>query len=260
MILSELTGGVRRITLNRPDVHNAFDEALIAAIHEAMQHASADPATRVVVLAGAGRSFCAGADLGWMQRAASWTEAENRADAARLAAMLRAIAECPKPVIARVHGAAFGGGVGLAAAADICLTGPRALFSLSEVKLGLIPATIAPHVVAAMGARQARRWFLTAERFDGVTAHQMGFSHGHFADDAALDAEIDRLAAALLANGPQAMAESKALIRACSRPLDQALVDETAAWIARIRTTAEAREGLQAFFDKRPPAWGVRHV
>lgn len=252
----EKTEGVARLWLNRPATRNAFTAEMIAEIAAAMAELGADAAVRAVALGGRGAAFCAGADLSWMREAAGWDAEENRADAARLAAMLRAIAECPKPVVARVHGPAFGGGVGLACAADVCLAGPQALFSLSEVRLGLLPATIAPYVLRAMGPRQAGRYWLTAERFGAAEAARIGVAHAAFEDDAALDAGVERALGHLKEGAPGAIAATKALIALASdRPNTLELDAETAARIAALRVGAEAQEGLAAFFEKRPPAW-----
>lgn len=255
-LFSERRGAAEWVWLDRPDKHNAFNAEVIAALTERIVHLGDDAAVRAVVLAGRGKSFSAGADLDWMRAAKDWTAAENEADATALAAMLRAIADCPKPVIARVQGAAVGGGVGLAAAADICLAGPAAWFQLSEVKLGLSPATIGPHVLDAIGVRAARRYWLTAERIDAEEALALGLVHALSPDDAALDVAIGSMVEAIAAGGPEAIAETKALIGAlAARPNDRMADADTAALIARLRTGAEAQEGLAAFFEKRRPAW-----
>lgn len=247
--------GITTVTLDRADVHNALDEALIDALAAAFTAAGAAPATRIVVLTARGRSFCAGADLDWMRRAAGYDEAHNLADARRLAWMLRAIDRCPKPVVGVVQGAALGGGVGLVAACDLVLCAETATFALSEVRLGLIPATIAPYLVAAIGARACRRLFLTAERFDAAEALRLGLVHAvHPA--AALDAALARQIETLLAGAPGAQAAVKDLLRAIAgRPVDDALIEDTARRIARQRSGVEAEEGIRAFFAKRPPAW-----
>jgi methylglutaconyl-CoA hydratase len=250
-----IRGDVATVTLARPDVHNAFNETLIADLAAALRALDADSAVRAVVLAGSGRSFCAGADLNWMKRMAGYGHAENVADAMALAAMLHTLATLAKPTIARVHGAAFGGGVGLVAACDIALAAHGATFSLSEARLGLIPATISPYVIEAIGARAARRYFLTAERFDAAEALRIGLVHETVAADA-LDARIAALLDALRAAGPQAQAAAKALIRAVAhRPIDAAVIADTAERIASARASAEGREGVAAFLGKRRPAW-----
>jgi methylglutaconyl-CoA hydratase len=251
----EVRDAVATIALARPDVHNAFNETLIAELTHALRAADADDAVRVVVLAGRGRSFCAGADLNWMKRMAAYGHAENVADASALATMLATLAGLSKPTIARVHGAAFGGGVGLVAACDIAIAAADATFSLSEARLGLIPATIGPYVIEAIGAREARRWFLTAERFGAAEALRIGLVHAVVPGDA-LDARIVELVGALLLAGPQAQAAAKALIGALAhRPIDAGVVADTAERIAAVRASAEGREGVAAFLDKRSPAW-----
>lgn len=249
--------GVATVTLNRPDLHNAFNDAVIATLTNAFQGLADDPAVRVVQLRGAGPSFSAGADLGWMRRMADYTEDENRQDAMGLARMLRTLAELPKPTMAVVQGPAFGGGVGLVAACDIAIVADTATFALTEVKLGLIPATIGPYVLAAMGPRACRRYFLSAERFSALEAHRLGLVHevvpGH-----ALDAAAARVTARLLEGGPVAQAAAKRLIQDLhGRALDDALVADTADRIAAIRAGAEGREGVSSFLDKRKPGWIV---
>jgi methylglutaconyl-CoA hydratase len=251
----DVNDAVARVTLARPQVHNAFDDALIAALTEALRELDADAGVRVVVLQGEGRSFCAGADLDWMRRTATYDEAQNLADARDLAALLATLDDVPRPVIARVQGNAFGGGVGLCACCDIAVAADDARFALSEVRLGLIPATIGPYVVRAIGARAARRWFLTGERFDAREAHRMGLVHEIVPPDA-LDARVDALVAALLEAGPQAQAEAKRLVRRVAQgPIDAAMIDDTARHIARVRAGPEGREGIAAFLAKRAPAW-----
>ena len=248
--------GVARIVIDRPDRHNAFDEALIAALTDNFTTLGNDPAVRAIILSGNGKSFCAGADIGWMRRAAGWSEAENIADAMKLSAMLNAIDTCPKPVIARVHGVVAGGGVGLVACADMAVAIEGAQFRLSEVRLGLTPATISPFVIARIGAGQARRWFLTAECFGAAEAQRIGLTHETASDDAAADAVIANWLAHLGAAAPSAVADAKALVRdVAGRPVSDALRHETAARIAARRASAEGREGIAAFFDKRKPAW-----
>ncbi len=251
----EVQEGVAVVALARPDVHNAFNEVLIAELTAALAALDADPAVRVVVLAGQGRSFCAGADLNWMQRMAGYGDAENLADAGALAAMLATLDRMAKPTIARVHGAAFGGGVGLVACCDIAIAAQEATFALSEARLGLIPATIGPYVVAAIGAREARRYFLTAERFTAAEAMRIGLVHDIVPADA-IDERIDTLIDALLVAGPQAQTAAKALVRAVSaRPVDDGVIADTVRRIAAVRASAEGREGVAAFLERRPPAW-----
>ena len=248
-------GPVARLTMNRPRLHNAFDETLIAKLTQTFVALDDDRNVRVVVLAGAGRSFCAGADLNWMKRMASFGDEENLHDATALAAMLRALHALSKPTIARVHGAAYGGGVGLIAAADIAIAVPEATFALTEAKLGLIPATIGPYVIEAIGARQARRYFLTAERFGAADALRMGLVHEVVALSQ-IDARIDEFIAALRTAGPSAQLECKALIRGVAhRPIDADVISGTAGHIAAVRASAEGKEGVAAFLAKRRPAW-----
>jgi methylglutaconyl-CoA hydratase len=246
---------VATVTLNRPALHNAFDDRLIADLAAALRALEADPAVRVVVLAGAGRSFSAGADLNWMKRMALYSEAENRRDAEALALLMRTLDELAKPTIAAVHGPAVAGGCGLVACCDIALAAERASFAISEVRLGLIPAVISPYVVTAIGVRNARRYFLTAESFDAREAERIGLVHGVVATDQ-LRPAVDRLADLIVANGPQALAAAKRMIRRVAHaPVDDALAAETAARIAEIRAGAEGREGIASFLEKRKPGW-----
>ena len=248
-------GGIATIWMNRPDVHNAFNEQLIAELTAACQALDADDAVRVVVLAGRGKSFSAGADLNWMRRAAEASVEANLADARKLAGMLRTLAEMDKSTIARVHGAALGGGMGLASACDICVAGEGAVFATSEVRFGIIPSAISPYVIRAIGARQASRYFQTAERISAARARELGLAHEVVAADA-IDARVHELVAALLQGGPRSQGAAKALIRAVAdQPVSDALVEDTASRIATLRATPEAREGLAAFLDKRPAAW-----
>ena len=249
------TAGVATIWMNRPDVHNAFNAQLIADLTTACIELDADQAVRAVVLAGRGRSFSAGADLNWMKAAGEASEAENFADAMRLAGMLRTLAEMNKPTIARVHGAALGGGMGLASACDICIAGDKAVFATSEVKFGIIPSAISPYVIRAIGERQATRYFQTAERIGAARAAELGLAHEAVASEE-LDAKVKEVVEALLQGGPKSQAAAKDLIRAvANRPLSDALVEDTARRIASLRATPEAKEGLAAFLDKRPAAW-----
>jgi methylglutaconyl-CoA hydratase len=246
---------VALVALARPEVHNAFDETLIAELTRALEALDRDASVRAVVLLGQGRSFCTGADLNWMKRMAGYGRAENLADATALAGMLKTLHRLSKPTIARVHGSVFGGGVGLVACCDIAFAAHDATFSLSETKLGLIPATIGPYVVEAMGTRHARRYFLSAERFTAAEAFRVGLVHDICPDDE-LDGRINELLGALLLAGPQAQAEAKALIRAvAAQPIDDAVIADTAARIARIRASPEGREGVAAFLEQRPPGW-----
>jgi methylglutaconyl-CoA hydratase len=251
----ELRGAVALIALNRPEVHNAFDETLIAELTEALQALEDDPDVRAVVMLGMGRSFCAGADLNWMRRMASYGNAENLADARGLARLLSTLANLSKPTIARVHGNAFGGGVGLVACCDFAIAAQQAEFAFSEGKLGLIPATIGPYVVEAIGARHARRYFVTAERFTAAEAYRIGLVHD-IAPLEELDARINDVLGALLLAGPRAQAEVKSLVRTIAhRPVDAGVIEATARHIAAVRASPEGREGIAAFLAKRPAAW-----
>ncbi len=251
----EIRNGVALLALARPEVHNAFDETAIAELTHALVALERDDRVRVVVLLGHGKSFCAGADLNWMKRMAGFGEKENLADAMALATLLKTLYGLPKPTIARIHGAAYGGGVGLVACCDIAIAAQQATFALTEAKLGLIPATIGPYVVEAIGARAARRYFLTAERFEAAEAYRIGLVHDLVPIEL-LDERINELLGALIVAGPHAQAESKALLRAIAhRPIDDAVSADTAARIARIRKSPEGREGVAAFLGKRRPAW-----
>ncbi len=248
-------GAVATIWMNRPQRHNAFDAALIAELTQAFTQLGTDDDTRIVILSGRGKSFSAGGDLNWMKAAGEAGFDTNLADAEKLAQMFRILAEIPKPTIARVHGAALGGGMGLASACDICVASTQASFATSEVRLGIIPAVISPYVLRAIGVRQASRYFLTAERIDAAQALQIGLVH-EVAEAEALDVAIDDLTSALLKGGPQAQAAAKRLIRnVAGKMMGDALAQETAHTIAALRMNAEAREGLSAFLDKRAPAW-----
>ena len=248
-------GAVATLWMNRPEVHNAFDEALIADLTAACKALDADDSVRVVVLAGRGKSFSAGADLAWMKRAAGYTVEENLADAGALATMLRTLADLKKPTVARVQGAALGGGTGLAAACDIAVASTAAVFATSEVKFGIIPSAISPYVLRAIGPRQALRYFQSAERFDALRARELGLVHEAVAPDA-LDAKVAEVVASLLQCGPKAQAAAKDLIRAVAhQPIGDAVVADTVKRIAHLRATPEAREGVAAFLEKRTPNW-----
>ena len=255
MLQTEISEGIATIRMNRPEVHNAFDDALIAALTAELCRLDQLSEARVIVLAANGKSFSAGADLNWMQRMAKYSREENLRDAMVLANLMRTLDGLTKPTVARVQGAAFGGGVGLVACCDIAIASVEAAFSLSEVRLGLIPSVISPYVIAAIGEREARRYFLSAERFDAVEAMRIGLVHSVVPADA-LDATVATMAAQLLKGGPQALAAAKKLIADVSRrPMNDALSEETARRIAAIRVDSEGREGLSAFLEKRPPAW-----
>lgn len=250
-----LQQGVAVIWLNRPDVRNAMSAELIAELTDAVGAASEDDAVRAIVLAGRGKAFCAGADLNWMKAAANYTPTENEADAGRLAALLRAIAEAPKPTVARVHGPAFAGGLGLVTACDIAVASHEATFCLTEVRIGLIPAMISPYVLRAMGPRAASRWFLSGEVFDAAEAYRIGLVQ-EIAAAEELDGAVNALLGRLLLGGPGALAATKRLIRdVAGRPVDDALMRDTASRIAAARAGDEGREGIASFLEKRPPRW-----
>lgn len=248
-------GPVARVRLTNPDKHNAFDDELIRGLTGAFLLLGGSEDVRVVVLESEGKSFSAGADLNWMKRMAGYDYAENKADAMALAKLLNVINYLPKPTVALVQGAAFGGGVGLVAACDIAIGTERALFSLSEVKLGLIPGVISPYVVDAIGQRAARRYFQTAERFSAAEAHRLGLLHEVVADEVALAEAGARVIDALLTVGPKATAEAKDLVFAVDRPLTEDVIEDTAERIARVRASDEGKEGVGAFLEKRKPAW-----
>jgi methylglutaconyl-CoA hydratase len=246
---------VAEVWLNRPDVRNAFNSDVIAELAAAFAALGADTALRAIVLGGRGKAFCAGADLSWMRAMAGFDWERNRADAQALADMLWAVYRCPVPVVGRVHGDCYAGGVGLAAVCDVLVAAEGVNFCLSEAKLGLLPGTISPYVIRAMGEQAARRYFVTAERFSATQAAAMGFVHEVCAQEA-LDAKVDEIVAALLANGPMALRACKALVQdMAARPIDAALREETARRIADIRASDEGREGVQSFLNKRKPAW-----
>ncbi|MDD5324083.1 MAG: enoyl-CoA hydratase/isomerase family protein [Polaromonas sp.] len=247
--------GVATLVLSRPEVRNAFNDEVIAEFTRAFGELGARQDVRCIVLAAEGQAFCAGADLNWMRRMADYTHAENLADAARLAEMLRVIYECPKPTIARIQGDVYAGGVGLVAVCDVAVSVDTASFCLSEVRLGLIPATISPYVIRAMGARAAQRYFLTAERFDAQEAQRIGFIHSVVVADA-LDTRVDEIAKALVNAGPAAVKACKQLLQdVAGREISSALIARTVQGIADIRASEEGREGVQSFLQKRKPSW-----
>jgi methylglutaconyl-CoA hydratase len=251
----EFAGHVATVTLNRPDVRNAFNETMIAELTSAFTALDTRDDVRAVVLAANGKAFCAGADLNWMKKMAAYSDEENRADAMLLANMLSSIYRCSKPVIARVNGDAYAGGMGLISACDIVVAVESARFCLSEARLGLIPATIAPYVVRALGEQASRRYFITAEQFDCATALRLGFV-GEAVSAGQLDAAVQQIAQTLCANGPQAVRNCKRLVQdMAGRELNDALIEDTAARIARTRAGAEGREGVASFLEKRTPAW-----
>jgi len=246
---------VARITLSRPKVRNAFNDEVIAELTEAFRSLGQREDVRAIVLAAVGPAFCAGADLNWMRRMADYTRAENLADAAKLAEMLRVMYECPKPTVARVQGDVYAGGLGLVAACDIAVSVDSATYCLSEVKLGLMPATISPYVIRAMGARAAHRYFLTAERFSAAEAHRIGLVHEVVGADA-LDAKVDELLKALTSASPNAVRACKRLVQdVAGREITADLIEHTVAGIADIRASDEGREGVQSFLNKRKPSW-----
>lgn len=255
LLMTQDARGVVRVDLNRPDVLNAFDEALIARLDQAFDTLGRDPSVRVIVLGATGKAFCAGADIAWMRRAAANSEAANLDDARAFAQMMHRVASCPKPVVARVQGHAFGGGVGLVCAADIAVASERAQFAVSETRFGILPAVIGPYVVNAVGKRQAQRLALTGERVSTAQALAMGLL-SQVCADAELDAAVEDVVAAILVNGPQALAEVKALFAqlACGE-ISAPVRELTAQTISRVRSTDEAREGFAAFVEKRPPGW-----
>ncbi|MBK9360136.1 MAG: enoyl-CoA hydratase/isomerase family protein [Rubrivivax sp.] len=246
---------VAEVWLDRPELRNAFNSEVIAALDAAFRELGADAQLRAIVIGGRGKAFCAGGDLNWMRAMADYTWAQNKADASALAAMLWTLYSCPVPVVGRVHGDCYAGGLGLAACCDVLVAAEGLHFCLSEAKLGLLPATIGPYVVRALGEQAARRYFLTAERFSAARAHALGFVHELVAPEA-LDARVAEIVAALVANGPAAVKASKKLVQdLAGREIDAALRDDTATRIADIRASAEGREGVSAFLDKREPSW-----
>jgi len=254
-LISLRDGPVARLRMNRPALHNAFDAELIAALTGALTAVGRDDSVRVVVLEADGASFSAGADLNWMRGMAAASEEANRTDSLALARLMRTLDELPKPTVARVQGAAFGGGVGLVACCDIALASSEAKFGLTESKLGLLPAVISPYVIEAIGARQARRWFATAELFDSATAHAIGLVHAVVGADE-LDTAVQRQIDLLLKAGPHASSTAKALVRRVASHHERDTLDaDNAALIAALRVSAEGQEGLAAFLEKRKANW-----
>ena len=250
-----IEGAVARIWLNRPELRNAFDDVVIRELGDAFAQASAAPEVRAIVLGANGPAFCAGANLNWMRRAAGFTHEENLSDAGALAEMLRTIHESPKPVVARVQGDVYAGGMGLVAACDIAVSVDTAWYCLSEVKIGLIPATISPYVLRAMGTRAAQRYFLTAERFTATEAHRIGFVHEVVTADA-LDAKVAEIVKGLTSASPAAVRACKTLISdVAGQEIDDALIAKTVQGIADIRASEEGREGVRSFLEKRKPSW-----
>ncbi len=250
-----VSGGVATITLTQPEIRNAFSDEVIVALMQAFETAGSRPDVRAIVLAAEGPAFCAGANLNWMSRMADYSRDENRVDAGELAKMLRSIYECPKPTIARVQGDVYAGGVGLVACCDMAVAVESAVFCLSEVKIGLMPATISPYVIRAMGARAAHRYFLTGERFNAREAHRIGFVH-EVAEAEQLDGVVDQWLKHLLSAGPEAVKACKRLvIDVAEREINDQLIAATVEGIAEIRASSEGKEGVQAFLAKRKPSW-----
>ena len=247
-------GPVARVTLNRPDLHNAFDDNMVKLLSHSAQVLSGDKKVRVIVLAGEGKSFCAGADLNWMQRMVKYTEAQNVQDSRELARMYEAWNEIPKPVVGRIHGAAFGGGVGLVSVCDVAAASADAQFAFSEVRLGILPAVISPFVAAKIGAAAARDLFLTGSRFSAARAQQIGLVHHVFPPDQ-LDERIGAILKALLAGGPEAQARIKSLLRETRGLPPEKVTAVTAETIARARVSPEGQEGMRAFLERRKPSW-----
>ena len=246
---------VAEVYLNRPEVRNAFNDGVIAELTAAFAAFAADAELRAIVLGGHGKAFCAGADLSWMRAMADFDWARNQADAQALADMLWTVQSCPVPVVGRIHGDCYAGGVGLAAVCDVLVAAEGVQFCLSEARLGLLPATIGPYVVRALGERASRRWFTTAERFDAATAHRLGFVH-ELVPAEAIDERIGQIVGALVGNGPAAVRACKRLVLdLAGRELSAELRADTARRIADVRASAEGREGVQAFLNKREPAW-----
>lgn len=246
---------IATVTLNRPDVRNAFNETTIAEITQVFRELDADATIRAVVLAANGPAFCAGADLNWMRKMADYSHAENIADAGQLAEMLRTIYICSKPVVAKVQGDCYAGGMGLVAACDIVVSADGANYCLSEVKLGLIPATISPYVIKAMGESAARRYFITAERFSAAEAHRIGFVH-ELVSAETLDEKVAEIVKSLVSNSPNAVRQAKRLVQeVASRELTGELIAATVEGIAHIRASEEGREGVRSFLEKRKPGW-----
>jgi methylglutaconyl-CoA hydratase len=255
---TERRGTAQILWLDRPDVRNAFDEVMIEELHDAVRKGGADRSVHALVVAARGPVFCAGADLNWMKRMAGYSRKENVADAELLARLLHSLYRCPKPTIARVHGDCYAGGLGLVAACDIAVAVREARFCLTEVKVGLIPATVSPYVLRAMGERAASRYMLSAERFDAAEAHRTGLLHASV-PAAELDAEVDRLLAHFAEASPHALEETKRLVReVAGRSIDAGLVEDTAEMIADARASDDGKEGVRAFLEKRKPGWIAR--
>jgi methylglutaconyl-CoA hydratase len=247
--------GIARVILNNPDKHNAFDDQMIIQLTEAFEAVATNSDVRIMLLQSEGKSFSAGADLGWMKRMARYSYQQNLSDTHALAAMLKALHQMPIPTIARVQGAAFGGALGLISCCDIAVASSKASFALSEVKIGLVPSTISPYVIAAIGERHAKRYFMTAERFDANTALQISLVH-EAVEERFLDDKVEQLITMILSNGPEAVVAAKQLVFAISgKAIDSTLIEHTCEVIAGIRVSAQGQEGLNAFLDKRKPHW-----
>jgi len=248
-------GAVARVWLNRPDVRNAFNDSVIAELTAAFRELGADASLRAIVIGGHGKAFCAGGDLNWMRAMADYSWEQNRADAQALADMLYTLYTCPLPLVGRVHGDCYAGGVGLASVCDVLVAAEGMHFCLSEARLGLLPATIGPYVVRALGEQASRRYFISAERFSAAEAHRLGFVH-ELATAETIDAKVDAIVQTLVANGPAAVKASKKLVQdLAGQPLTAALRADTARRIADIRASDEGREGVQSFLNKRTPRW-----
>ena len=248
-------GAVARVWLNRPDVRNAFNDSVIAELTAAFRELGADASLRAIVIGGHGKAFCAGGDLNWMRAMAGYSWEQNRADAQALADMLYTLYTCPLPLVGRVHGDCYAGGVGLASVCDVLVAAEGMHFCLSEARLGLLPATIGPYVVRALGEQASRRYFISAERFSAAEAHRLGFVH-ELATAETIDAKVDAIVQSLVANGPAAVKASKKLVQdLAGQPLTAALRADTARRIADIRASDEGREGVQSFLNKRTPRW-----
>jgi methylglutaconyl-CoA hydratase len=254
-ITISIAGHCATVTLNRPEVRNAFNDEVIAELTQAFTQLGQDPQVRAIVLAAEGTAFCAGADLNWMRRMADYSQDENLLDAAQLAEMLRVIYTCPKPTVARIQGDVYAGGMGLVAACDMAVSVDSANYCLSEVKLGLVPATISPYVMRAMGERAAHRYFLTAERLDPAEALRIGFVHAVVPAER-LDEQVAQITQALVHASPNAVKECKNLLHdVAGKDIDDALITHTVKGIASIRASAEGKEGVQSFLQKRKPGW-----
>lgn len=257
-VLYKVDNGIATVTLNRPEVHNAFNEIVIGDLTDTLKKAGEDKAVRIVILRGTGKSFCAGGDLNWMRRMADYNHKQNVEDAMRLGTLLKTLNTLPKPTIGLIHGNAFGGGVGLAACCDITIAEETAQFCLSEVRIGIIPSIIAPYVIAAMGQNQSRRYFLTAERFDGKTAERVGLIDEAVAVGK-LDEACEKIIAELWNGAPGAQARGKKLIlEIFGKPIDDKIIQHTVEQIAEARASEEGKEGLSAFLNKTEPAWRKR--